>query len=284
MTRLNLINVDPITHAIILNVMQITLVAFALALGVFGILRSARPELDFSKGGNVWCRPLGAGDLAIVSLLFLFILLSIQPAKPDAAAPTLNSSTIISGSLFMLVIAAFLVVVVMVRGISSVEFFGLDRLSPSKTILWGILGCVVAVPMAILAAALWLTYYIIPTMGAPEVQQMVTFYKESALPLDRLAVIVSACIIAPVAEEVIFRGYIYPVVKRYTEPFVAAIIISLVFSVLHHNAAALAPLVVLSLLLVIAYEVTASLWAPIAIHSIFNGFNLIQTQLQIPAP
>lgn len=261
--------------------MQIALIAFAIGVGVFSLASSTRPEINFSQGGNVWTGPLRIGDLVITCLffaLFFFTLRTPALTVDDASTKTaLSSSSIIFGSMLMLSLAGFLVLIVVGRGISAVEFFGLDRLKPWQTIVWAVIGCVVCFIAVIPVAIFWVSEFVTPVFGVPKMQDMIIFYRETATPVDRLIIIISACVVAPLAEEVIFRGYIYPVLKRFTEPIFAAIIVSLIFAIIHHNVAALAPLATLSILLIVSYELTASLWVPIAIHSLFNAVNLLNT-------
>ena len=76
---------------------------------------------------------------------------------------------------------------------------------------------------------------------------------------------------APLTQEIMFRAYFYPVPKRFIGRTEAIIFSSLVFAVIHNNAMALLPLCVLGILLALAYEFTGSIWAPIGIHTLFNG-------------
>lgn len=261
--------------------MQIALIAFALGVGVFSLAKAVRPEIDFSQGGNIWTGPLNIGDLLTTCVFFALFFLTLRSPAPavdgEAAKTALSSSSVIFGSVMMLSLAGFLVLIVAGRGISPVEFFGLDRLKPWQTIVWGVLGCIVCFAAVVPVALIWVAEFVTPVYGVPKMQEMLIFFRENATPIDRLVIVVSACIVAPLAEEVIFRGYIYPVLKRFTEPVFAAIIVSIIFAIIHHNVAALAPLAVLSVLLIVSYELTASLWAPIAIHSLFNGVNLLNT-------
>ena len=86
--------------------------------------------------------------------------------------------------------------------------------------------------------------------------------------------IVSTCLVAPVVEEVLFRGYIYPVVKRFSDRSFSAIFTSTVFAVVHLNVLSLAPLWALAMCFTIAYEITGCLWIPIMMHAIFNTVNV----------
>ena len=84
-----------------------------------------------------------------------------------------------------------------------------------------------------------------------------------------------AVVLAPVAEEFIFRGMLYPFVKQLGWPRLAWIGVSFAFALIHDDAATFVPLFVLALALTWLYEKTDNLLAPIAAHSLFNGANLV---------
>jgi len=81
---------------------------------------------------------------------------------------------------------------------------------------------------------------------------------------------ISIVIVAPMLEEIIFRGLFYRAIKKFI-PFVqAALISSLIFSIIHQNILSLIVLFMLSLFLTWIYEKTKSILFPIIVHSIFN--------------
>lgn len=84
-----------------------------------------------------------------------------------------------------------------------------------------------------------------------------------------------AVVVAPVTEEVIFRGYLYPAARHFSGRWPAALFSALVFAAAHSNVLALLPLLVLALVLVFVYGLTRSIWAPIACHAIFNGATVV---------
>jgi membrane protease YdiL (CAAX protease family) len=90
---------------------------------------------------------------------------------------------------------------------------------------------------------------------------------------------VFAVVLAPVAEEFIFRGMLYPFVKRLGYPRLACIGVSLAFALVHDDAATFVPLFVLALALTWLYELTDNLFAPIAVHALFNAANLLLLSL-----
>ena len=84
-----------------------------------------------------------------------------------------------------------------------------------------------------------------------------------------------AVVIAPVAEEFIFRGILYPFIKQLGWPRLAWLGVSFLFALIHVNAPTFLPLFVLALALTWLYERTDRLIAPIVAHGLFNGANLI---------
>ena len=109
----------------------------------------------------------------------------------------------------------------------------------------------------------------------PEEQLAVTLLAGAKSWWMRVYLGLFAVVLAPVAEEFIFRGMLYPFVKRAGYPRLAWIGVSLMFALVHDDAATLAPLFVLALMLTWLYELTDNLLAPIAAHSLFNATNLV---------
>jgi membrane protease YdiL (CAAX protease family) len=84
--------------------------------------------------------------------------------------------------------------------------------------------------------------------------------------------IVMVTVIAPVSEELIFRGILQSLVGAYTErPWLAIGTTALVFAMVHGNPTHWPALFVLSLGLGYSYEKSNSLWRPIFMHALFNG-------------
>lgn len=83
-----------------------------------------------------------------------------------------------------------------------------------------------------------------------------------------------AVVLAPVAEEFVFRGLLYPFIKQLGWPRLACISVSLLFAVIHFDVATFLPLLLLALVLTWLYEKTDNLLAPIVVHALFNAANL----------
>ena len=107
----------------------------------------------------------------------------------------------------------------------------------------------------------------------PEMQPAIEALQHTATWLDRVVVGVAAIGLAPVAEEMLFRGILYPGIKHAGFPRVALWGTALLFAVVHWNVATFVPLLLLALVLTALYERTNNLLAPIAAHAVFNALN-----------
>jgi membrane protease YdiL (CAAX protease family) len=107
----------------------------------------------------------------------------------------------------------------------------------------------------------------------PSLQLAMQALKNSSSPMELIAMGIATIILAPIAEETLFRGVLYPVIKQHGFPRAALWGTSLVFALIHRNVATFVPLLLLALLLVWLYEKTDNLLAPIAAHATFNAVN-----------
>jgi len=90
-----------------------------------------------------------------------------------------------------------------------------------------------------------------------------------------------AVVLAPVAEEFIFRGMLYPFIKQLGFPRLAWVGVSALFALIHFDAAIFIPLFVLAMGLTWLYETTGNLLAPIAAHAVFNAVNMALLALKL---
>lgn len=93
--------------------------------------------------------------------------------------------------------------------------------------------------------------------------------------LDAWMVALFGVFIAPVAEEIAFRGFLYPSLRRWTGRIVAAILTSLPFTFLHaqqvaHAWAPLSMVFLVSMVLVAVREKTGSVAASALLHASYN--------------
>ena len=82
-----------------------------------------------------------------------------------------------------------------------------------------------------------------------------------------------AIVIAPAAEEILFRGILYQAIKERGWPRTALFGTSLIFGAIHGHLPSFIALSFLGLIFAMLYDRTASLLAPILAHSLFNAVN-----------
>jgi membrane protease YdiL (CAAX protease family) len=92
----------------------------------------------------------------------------------------------------------------------------------------------------------------------------------------RISLAVYALLLAPAAEEMLFRGILYPLIKQAGFPRLALFGTALLFAAIHLNMQSFLPLFVLALVLTLLYEVTDNLATSITAHALFNLMNFAQ--------
>lgn len=108
----------------------------------------------------------------------------------------------------------------------------------------------------------------------PEPHPLVDILKKEKSILFIYYLIFTAVFIAPVFEEILFRGLFYQALKKQLGLFRSAIISSTLFSLLHFNTAQFLPVLGLGTLLCLIFEYTGSLIPSIVLHIFNNGLFL----------
>jgi membrane protease YdiL (CAAX protease family) len=109
----------------------------------------------------------------------------------------------------------------------------------------------------------------------PQEQDAVKLFSGAELWPTGIYLAIFAVVIAPVAEEFIFRGILFPFIRQLGHKKSAWLGVSFLFALIHHNLATFAPLFALALALTWLYQKTDCLLAPIVAHSLFNTANLL---------
>jgi len=229
--------------------------------------------------GRVSIRGFSLGDMVGISLFFGFYAwtwwISSRGEETGELGEREGLSVGLLFGLFLQGLQILLVVILLFRRVNLVEAFGLRW----QRTWWQ----VVFAPVVVLMVWAFMVFldgtgyneWISSFVEGDGEQETVKLLGESGDPLVLGLVAVVACVGAPLAEEVVFRGYIYAVVKRFTNIPFAVIFSGLLFGAVHGNLLALLPLTILGIVLALAYEYTGSLWAPIAIHFCFNAATVV---------
>jgi len=78
-------------------------------------------------------------------------------------------------------------------------------------------------------------------------------------------------VIAPIAEETLFRGYLYGKLRKIIPVWVAIPLVSAIFGFVHGQWNVAIDVFALSVILCILREITGSIWAGILLHMLKNG-------------
>lgn len=111
--------------------------------------------------------------------------------------------------------------------------------------------------------------------GEPEPQAAVQILQRTDSLLHRCVLGFLAVVLAPVSEEILFRGVVYPTIKQLGLPHLALWGTSIIFAMTHANLMAFVPLVFVAVMLTWLYEKTGNLLAPIVAHAVFNLMNFV---------
>ncbi len=237
------------------------------------------------RGGLVRSDLLGMTDalVAVTLAMLLLLLVAMQWVMPSAPKPvhlpesparSVTGLEIIYGALqFALPVAAILALLI-ARGVSMTALFGLKRVGPLRAL--GAAGGLIVLLLPLFLLVTIIAYQFIGEHA--EQQELVKVYTQAAKTGKSQIiwqVMVAAVLIAPVTEELLFRGYFYPVLKRLAGPLPAAFAVSLLFGAIHNNALGMPGLTLLALALTLAYEWSGSILVPMFMHAWFNATSLV---------
>ena len=147
-----------------------------------------------------------------------------------------------------------------------------SRLKSLRCGVW--LGVAMLLPVLV---TLWATRALWLMAGWPLEDQDVLrlLVSDDATAWVRGVIILYAVLIAPVTEEILYRGILLSAVLRHGRPWRGVLLVSLFFGAMHLNATVFPALTLAGLFFADGYRRTGSLLTPIAMHVVFNASNLL---------
>ena len=269
---------DP-SKLLLLDVFHLTLLMLGLGLVVYALIRRSNPLIRWHEHGSVWTDPFGKNDLLVVGILVAFFYWSIRSSVLANGVPAAQSGEpgaldmLVGMMLWVFVTGGLVFLLTYVRGVDVAELFGLTRLKFPQVIRWSCGLFLAAAPIYLLVTFGWIHLLEHAFGTAPDQQKVVESFRDTGK--TKILIAFSACVIAPICEEILFRGFFYAVIKRFSERFFAALVVSLLFAAIHGNTLGLVPLVVVAMALTVGYELTGCLLVPIAMHAMFNTTQII---------
>ncbi|MBD1806741.1 CPBP family intramembrane metalloprotease [Microcoleus sp. FACHB-SPT15] len=141
----------------------------------------------------------------------------------------------------------------------------------SNWILWGLGGYLVALPLVILVSLinqrLW--------NGQGGSNPILPLALEGRDNVALLIFFLTACVAAPIFEEIIFRGFLLPSLTRYVPVWGAILASSLLFAIAHLSLSEVLPLATLGMVLGIVYSRSRNLLASMLLHGLWNAGTLL---------
>jgi membrane protease YdiL (CAAX protease family) len=233
-----------------------------------------RPDLDNPSV------TAGFGDVLLIIGLTLLNGLTYVVGEGGASAgegkaAVITTAQVVGSSMMQVQFAVLLVLYLrLVRGLSPVTFLGLRSRSFMAVLGWSAGGLLVTGLLMNAAMQGWWHGVLGTSPPEDSDQVIVQAFQQSKDVGLRLSIIVAAGLVAPVVEELVYRGLIYGFARSLIGHWPAALLSSAIFALVHVDAVASLPLFVLALGLATAYDRSRSLWVPVLMHMLFNAWNL----------
>jgi membrane protease YdiL (CAAX protease family) len=181
------------------------------------------------------------------------------------------------GAVVTMAAMMFLAHVHFARGLKG---FGLNIKTIAKDFVMAILNLLATWPL--MMAAITMTMFFARLLSGQDYQmqqhqQLEMITENPQLPL-RIMIVFVAVVIAPLLEEMMFRGFVQTTIRSYFNirnsawPAIAAS--SVFFAIMHADPGHWPTLFVLGLCLGYSYEKSGSLFRPIFIHFFFNAYSI----------
>lgn len=272
----------PLEHKVVsLGILAILLGSLVINIGL--LIRFRRRPINWNGRGNRLRRqPWQIGDAAmLLVLLVLSQLVSVIPAlvayqlewitEQQTIIFQISAQTI----LFPLVGFAVFCHIARRRGVSWLDLVCVDDVRPRHRIAFGAF-CYVAMLLCFTIFS-YGSYLVLESLGYPvEQQEAVNILLGHEYPAWlKVQLVVISIVVAPVIEEIVFRGIALPVVMQRLPTIPAACVVSLLFASMHFHIPSLLPLFVVGFALSLAYIYAESLIVPVTMHALFNGINVL---------
>jgi len=114
-----------------------------------------------------------------------------------------------------------------------------------------------------------LATHVLPGFDINQVQD--TGFEQLSYRYEYILAFTTLVVVAPLAEEILFRGYLYGKLKKFVPVWAAILATSLLFGFLHGDLNLAIDTFALSIVLCLIRESTGGIWASILLHMTKNG-------------
>jgi membrane protease YdiL (CAAX protease family) len=234
---------------------------------VFGLTPDARPgQVPWNAAAALLALLIAVAGVAVlvvvVGLLAPASTKGTGGATESAALSTLISTVIVDG---WFIAAAWWFS--LRRFVLPLSGWGFRRAKGSA--LWLV---PVALVLAYIAGVAYTSLYS-RLLGPPPEQTILQDFPRTGAGIVLFAT--TAILVAPLFEEMFFRGFLFQGLARSWGPVTGAAVSAGVFALAHQQLSVFVPLFALGLLLAWVFYRSGSLWANIALHASFNGISVL---------
>ncbi|HEY2124200.1 MAG TPA: CPBP family intramembrane glutamic endopeptidase [Chthoniobacterales bacterium] len=215
-------------------------------------------------------KTFGIPEAIVALVLISFLLLNVMASLSAPSAP-LSSRDLVANLVLLLVLIFLLIGFLELRRLNVERLAGLSKLGIVRAISIGALLLLAGYPLVSAADAVTQRF----VEDTASKQNIVEMFNASRTIDQRMMIIVLAVAVAPIAEEFVFRFFLYGVLRRYFGRFGALIFTALLFAAVHAHLPSFAPLFILGACFTIAYEWSGSILVSMTMHSLFNSLSLI---------
>jgi len=143
---------------------------------------------------------------------------------------------------------------------------GVRKARPKAYFRYGILGGILLIIMVLVMG--YVLKYVQPDLQPQYYEEMLR--SATKLP-DFLLVLLAGAVLAPVSEELLYRGMIYPFLRKHLGPTWGIILSGLIFGLAHWDLWRTVPLAIGGAALCYIYEKSGSIYVPMLAHGVWNG-------------
>jgi hypothetical protein len=235
-----------------------------------GLVQTRRVAPALSS--RVWLarRPFTAfhAQLALFATLLFALPVLFQPDAPSAPPPELS---LVLGPLLYASAGVMVVTLCLTSSrISLKQAFFSSRCTARQAAVKGLLYGLAVIPPAVLLSLLMTSAS--EGLGyETQLQEVFDWLGDDTLSRGtRVFLMAAAVVIAPVVEETLFRGILFPSLLKARSFLFAALLSGAYFALVHFHAPSFLPLLALSVAFSAGYAATGSLLTPIVMHALFN--------------
>jgi membrane protease YdiL (CAAX protease family) len=245
--------------------------ALLLVAGLYiyvSLIRQISGRRSTSPNGST--TRFGLPEAVLAAGLTFLLLFGVLASVSKPSVQQFNGRVLVENLLFTLGIVLVVVAFLRLRGFDLNLLGGFSQTSFLRALSTGTILMLAAYPLIALADAI--TQRLLGSGSSK--QSIVELFNGSRTIEQRIIIIIFAVVVAPAAEEFLFRFFLYGVLKRFFGRFFGLTANALLFAAVHTHLPSFAPLFVLGSCFTIAYEWSGSILVSMTMHALFNSVSL----------